>query len=199
MGGLIYGVGVYAEGPYQAKSGGRNTYVYDLWRGMLRRCYSPEAHRKQPAYIGCSVAPEFLIFQQFAAWAVTQIGFGYPRYHLDKDLLQPGNRIYGPDTCVFVPFDLNMFTTSNAAKRGQWPQGVSWKRKNRRFVAQIKTDGVVQYLGLFQDAHTAAAAYATAKTSAARRWASRLRAGEFVVDAKVIEALDAYEFKHKGV
>lgn len=193
---LVLGVGIYAEGAFQAKSGGVNTPVYDLWRGMLRRCYSPQSRRKFPSYAGCSVVDEWREFQAFASWATRQIGFGVPGYHMDKDLLYPGNRVYGPDYCVFVPMELNAFTTSSAAIRGRWPQGVSWKKRNRRFVAQIKAFGTVRHLGLFHHVDDAAQAYAAAKAEAARDWAAKLLAENFVIDPRVIEALENYQFTH---
>ena len=61
-------------------------------------------------YDGVTVAPEWLGYgtgdQAFCDWAVRQPGWG-KGWHLDKDLLVPGNRIYGPQTCCFIPREVN--------------------------------------------------------------------------------------------
>lgn len=164
---------------------------------MLRRCYSEASLAKGPSYRGCRVSDEFLEFQTFAEWANSQVGFGLPKYHLDKDILLAGNRVYSSDIAVFVPCDLNVFLTSAAAKRGQYPQGVSWKTSHAQYVSQIKDCGVVKHLGLFYSLESAKDAYAKAKTQAGRGWGLRLRNGEFLVDNKVITTMENYEFVHK--
>lgn len=44
---------------------------------------------------------------------------------LDKDILIKGNRIYGPDTCIFVPNRINALFTKSNSSRGLYPIGVS--------------------------------------------------------------------------
>jgi hypothetical protein len=43
---------------------------------------------------------------------------------LDKDILYKGNKIYSPDTCVFVPQEINALFVKNDANRGDLPIGV---------------------------------------------------------------------------
>lgn len=52
------------------------------------------------------VSDEFMGAQQFCDWAVQQDGWG-KGYHLEKDLLFKGNRVYSPSTCCFVPAAIN--------------------------------------------------------------------------------------------
>ena len=47
----VYGIGYLGDGDYKASENGKNTRVYDTWRGMLRRCYSKEYHKKHSTYI----------------------------------------------------------------------------------------------------------------------------------------------------
>lgn len=55
---------------------------------------------------------------------------------LDKDLLVSGNKMYGPDTCVFVSGDVNKFMTDSLRARGDLPIGVTWHKGNRKYNAQ---------------------------------------------------------------
>ena len=45
-------------------------------------------------------------------------------WELDKDILVKGNKIYSPDTCCFVPKEVNTVFTKRQSKRGDYPIGV---------------------------------------------------------------------------
>lgn len=191
----FYGVGTNRRQPQPAKSGGRITPVYECWRGMLRRCYDPATLVKGPSYAGVTVAPEFFEFQEFAAWALRQVGFGLSNYQMDKDLLLPERRQYAPDTVLFVPQALNAFLVDSEAIRGECPQGVAWHKRDQKFRVQMKQDSKVRSFGYYDTAEEAAGAYAKAKTAEGRRWGARLRAGEFLVDPRLILIMENYRFK----
>ena len=44
---------------------------------------------------------------------------------LDKDILVKGNKIYSPETCCFVPNEINVLFTKKEKDRGEYPIGVS--------------------------------------------------------------------------
>jgi len=121
---------------------------YDAWKSMLERCYGHKFQSKNPTYIGCSVVPEWLSFMAFRAWMIERDWVGR---ELDKDLLFPGNRVYGPDTCVFISHGLNKFTTGHAAARGEWPIGVYLHKHSGRFRASCSNpfSGRNEHLGYF--------------------------------------------------
>lgn len=121
---------------------------YRAWRSMLTRCYSAKCHEKFPTYIGCSVAPEWLKFSVFREWMLAQ---KWDDGHLDKDLLAPGNKVYGPDTCVFVSSQINTFMSDCGAARGQWPIGVHWNKSNGKFLAKCRNpfSGKEDHLGYY--------------------------------------------------
>ena len=52
---------------------------------------------------------------------------------IDKDLLFPGNKVYGPDTCVFVTRQLNNLFTDHGG-RGPHKQGVYKHGQSKRYV-----------------------------------------------------------------
>ena len=73
---------------------------------MLQRCYSESHLVRQPTYKGCSVCEEWLTFSNFKSWMEQQDWEGK---QLDKDLLVYKNKIYSPETCVFVSSVINSF------------------------------------------------------------------------------------------
>lgn len=116
---------------------------------------------KYPTYVGCEVHPDFIKFQDFAEWCQHQIGFGIPGYELDKDILLPGNKVYGPDTCVFVPKSINVMMAYTKGKVSDLPTGVS-KQKNK-YRAAIRCCPSSRTLGYFDSIESASGAYKIAK------------------------------------
>ncbi len=66
---------------------------------MLQRCYSESYLNKRPSYRGCSVCEEWKTFSNFMAWMKNK---NMENLELEKDILVPGNKLYSPETCVFV-------------------------------------------------------------------------------------------------
>lgn len=95
----VHGVGFIGEGEYKSR---KNSKMYGVWSSMIGRCYSPVTQSKQPTYIGCTVAKEWHNFQNFAKWYVENHPKGDVRYHLDKDKLVEGNKVYSPQNCCFI-------------------------------------------------------------------------------------------------
>ena len=85
---------------------------------MLRRCYSEKKQQKQPSYIGITVCEEWYNYQNFAKWFEENWKpWMDSNWHLDKDILVKDNKIYSPDTCCFVPREINnLFKKSNSGK-----------------------------------------------------------------------------------
>jgi len=148
---LVYGVGVNdADYFTQQKINGKKYACpfYKKWLGMLERCYCPKYQAKYQTYIGCSVTDEWLTFSNFKGWMETQDWKGK---QLDKDLLVKGNKIYSPETCVFVDRVTNSFTTDCLASRGEWPLGVSFNKSNSKLMAYCRNPFAkkLDHLGYF--------------------------------------------------
>jgi hypothetical protein len=196
----FYGVGindanyvVYPTGPDGKRV--RCPY-YHTWMRMLQRAYCPKWHARNPTYIGVTVCEEWHSFMAFRAWMMTQDWQGK---QLDKDIIAPGNKVYSPDTCVFVSQALNLLLLDRAASRGEWPIGVCWRKAHKKFRAQIATAGCQKYLGLFTCPHEAHMAWRKAKVRLIRdtareqddprvyaglmRHAARIESGELTEDA----------------
>ncbi len=104
-----YGVGYLGIGKFKTRDLGKVTLHYRKWSGMLERCYSDKYHQKKPTYKDCTVCEEWHNFQNFAKWIQDKIDSGEYQegYHLDKDIKINGNKIYSPDTCMFVSPSIN--------------------------------------------------------------------------------------------
>lgn len=138
---LVYGVGindadynVYVyDGPINDKKIIWTCPFYVKWKDVLARCYSEKFQLKCPTYIGCSVPEEWYFFSNFKAWMEQQDWEGKD---LDKDLLVKGNKLYGPETCIFVDQSINKFLTEGTSRRGDFPIGVSFHKASGKFTAQ---------------------------------------------------------------
>ena len=104
----VEGVGYIGYGKYSTSND-----LYHHWKAMLTRCYSLGHLERQPAYIGCSVDTRWLDYQVFCedCMYIPYYDGVYEgtSYHLDKDILLSGNKLYSKDTCCFVPADINNF------------------------------------------------------------------------------------------
>lgn len=138
---------------------------YRLWSNVLTRCYNQKHKEKFPTYIGCTVCEEWKYFSKFKAWMETQAWEGS---QLDKDLLFKGNKVYSPNTCVFVPRKVNFFLLECGASRGENPVGVSWCGKNEKYRASVSTPLKRKHLGYFHTKEEAHKAWLTAKLEQAK-------------------------------
>ena len=119
----LFNTGYIGEGVYSTLNSKK---AYNKWSNMLRRCYDKKFQQKEPSYIGCTVCNEWHNFQTFTMW------FEKNYYEidnaknmaLDKDILVKNNKIYSPDTCVFVPQNINSLFTNGKRNRGELPLGV---------------------------------------------------------------------------
>jgi len=107
--------------------------IYVAWSGMIRRCYDIKLHVRRPNYSTCSVAEEWHLFSKFKVWMEMQDWQGK---HLDKDILFAGNKVYSPETCVFVDGMTNGFVLERGNDRGDCPLGVHWCSSEGFFKAQ---------------------------------------------------------------
>lgn len=163
-----------------------HTKAYMLYTHMLSRCKEGSKYQRDfPSYIGCKSL--FRDFQDFAQWATEQKGYGKDGWHLDKDLLAKGNKLYSRETCCFIPSQINAFLTKRKANRGEYPIGVCAARK--KFQAQMNRHGKLVSLGFFNTVDEAFLAYKIAKENLARELAESFR-GQ--LSAEAYDALCRY-------
>lgn len=194
---LVYGVGVndadYVTQMFEVDYSGRKPSggykqklvwvcpFYIVWADMLKRCYSDKHHEKRPTYKGCSVDKDWLVFTNFKSWMEKQ---DYEWKQLDKDILYEGNKVYSPESCVFVSSAVNIFVVECGKSRGECPIGVHWHKSAGKFKAQIRVKGGNQkHLGLFTCQQEAHKAWLAAKLELAYALAAEQ------TDSRVAEAL----------
>ena len=187
---FVCGVGMLGT-KYPSREGDRNTKEYLLWKNMLERCYSDTQYS---TYEGCEVSDKFKSYEYFYEWCHKQIGFGNEGgenpFHLDKDLLIKGNKVYSEDTCVFIPREINQLLTKSTASRGEYLIGVTFEKSSGRFMSQISINSRQVKIGRFKTEIEAFDAYKTAKESyikeLANTWKDR-------IDPRAYNALMNYE------
>jgi len=141
---------------------------YNIWRGVLRRCYSEKFYKTNPTYKGCSVCEDWLLYSNFRKWFSDNYRWDLDKMgiklELDKDLLVEGNKMYSPETCVFLPRLVNSFLSINYKNNISGVTGVSWDKNSRKWKSQIsKGDGHNTYLGLFNNIEDAKVSYKLAR------------------------------------
>ena len=186
----VFGVGVVGI-KYPAYEYGVVTKEYVLWNNMLMRCYSNTHKKKRPTYEGCEASDNFKSFEYFYEWCHKQIGFNNEGWHLDKDLLVKGNKVYSEDTCVFIPQEINSLLVKRDNNRGENLIGVCWHKKDNAFVAKVaKNKGKREYLGFFKTEIEAFNAYKVAKEAFVKEQAEKWKGK---IDERAYNALINYE------
>lgn len=122
----VCSLGYIGVGEYKTTKKGSKTKAYQTWKDMLRRCSDRMGN---PTYADCLVCEEWHNFQNFAKWHEdNHYEIEGEQMHLDKDILVKGNKIYSPETCIFVPRLLNELFVKKNANRGDLPIGVSFSK-----------------------------------------------------------------------
>ena len=121
-----FNIGYLGEGKYKISENGKTKREFVIWYNMLQRCYDPKLQEKEPTYKGCAVEEHLFDFQNMGKW-LDENYYEVPgeKMHLDKDILNKGNKIYSRETCIFVPKRINNLFTKRDNDRGDCPIGVS--------------------------------------------------------------------------
>jgi len=147
-------IGYFGVGKYDSKN-----KAYSIWRGIIERCYDEKSLKKYTTYIGCSVCDEWHNYQNFAKWFENNYyEIKGQEMHIDKDILFKENKIYSPETCVFVPKEINVLFVRNNKRRGIYPIGVYLSINGERYVAHCYNKKPT-YLGTYDTPEEAFEAY----------------------------------------
>lgn len=174
---------------------------HNLWRAwvrMLERCVGDRV--KNPSYEGCTFDESWVNCQSFIEWGILQKGHDRlesngKTWQLDKDILVNGNRVYSPETCVFVPNEINThFKDVEKGKDGYYgvneiePKHPNAKRGWVARCCNVKKER--EYLGFYDNPTDAYIAYRTRKIEVMSDLADKWK-GE--VDERVINSLQNFD------
>jgi hypothetical protein len=131
----IFGIGFLGADEYKKAINGIHTREYYTWKNMLKRCYDVKYKERNPTYKDVTICEEWHNFQNFATWFEENYNPEIMQgWHLDKDILFKGNKIYSTKTCCFVPQEINALFTKNDKSRGNLPIGVT--KEGNKFITK---------------------------------------------------------------
>jgi hypothetical protein len=134
----VHGVGFMGLGMYSKPLIKKHRHYYLIWKGILERCYNEKTLKRCPTYKDVTVCEEWHNFQNFAEWFEENWKPWMDNtWHLDKDILAIGNKVYSPETCAFVPQEINnlfkSFTKDNGLPTGVYKSG-------KKFIITVKNN-----------------------------------------------------------
>lgn len=190
----VYGVGITGVEPTRDENG-EVLDSYDCWTEMLKRCYSSKYQEKHQTYKGCYVSEDWLYYPNFKMWYdKNYYKIDNKTSQLDKDILIKGNKVYSPDTCVFVPKFINTLFIKRQNDRGAFPVGVCYNKPNKKYRAQLNVfkDGksVRKYLGYYNTPNEAFEIYKQAKENYIKEVADEYKD---IIPVKLYEAMYNYK------
>ena len=181
----IYNIGYLGHGRYKSSIFGKNTYLYKTWTSMFSRCYSETFHKKCPSYKDVTVCEEWHNFQNFAEWMENNYNPEIMQgWHLDKDILVNGDKTYSPETCCFVPSEINSLFKSNK------DNNYFYYRDNHYEVTFCN-----KYLGRFKTIKEAFQSYKVAKEAYIKEVADIWKS---LIDPCVYETMHSYRVNSNG-
>ena len=125
---LVYGVGINdVMIPYFTK-----TTIWKTWNGIIRRTDNRDPkwiEQSKKSYLDCTLDSRWYKLSAFKEWIEQWDDF--ENKEVDKDILIPGNKIYGPDTCLMVRPIVNAWFKPDR-NRGDLPRGICWNTAWKR-------------------------------------------------------------------
>lgn len=118
-----------SKGAYKTRINSIKTKECRVWENMRYRVEKEYPVKGRETYKNVCCCEKWLDFQNFAEWYKQQQTSPYYRedWHLDKDILSWGleSKVYGPDTYLFLPKDINNLLVNRKSARGDLPLGIS--------------------------------------------------------------------------
>jgi len=184
----VLGVGYIGSGDFSSKTDKKHTAYYKLWRAMLQRCYDKKYQEKQPTYKECTVVEEWHNFQNFAKWCKEEYNpETMEGWQLDKDILVKGNKIYSPETCCFVPHEVNKLFSNN--KLSNITSSIGVGRKGEKYTARLSKNNIREIVVTLDTEEEAFQAYKIAKEKYIKEIADKYKS---LITIKVYEAMYSY-------
>lgn len=166
--------------------------TYTVWYSMIRRCYSYIYQKNKPTYEGCTVCDEWLYFSNFKKWYDENYIEGF---QLDKDIIIRGNKVYSPETCCFVPKEINIIFQNKSKRIYDLPIGV-YKTRYNKYRASLHINGKRVIIGNFNSPEEAFEEYKKEKEKYIKELANKWKDK---IDIKAYNSLINYVIEPEEV
>lgn len=186
----VFNKGYLGEGRESTRcENGKLSKCYNTWVGVLERTYCEKLKLRAPSYKDIRVCEEWHNFQNFAQWFYENYNPAYmENWALDKDILVKGNKIYSPETCCFVPKEVNSLFKNNISVRGKNPIGV--REQHNLFITGLSKNNIQSHIGYYKTPEEAFEAYKTEKEKYIKEVADKWKD---LIDIGVYEAMYNYK------
>jgi len=163
----IRNIGYIGEGIYGYNS---HPVYYTHWYNMIHRCSCDENRSKRNmSYINVDIDPLFYNFQFFAHWCdLNYYEAEGEQMCLDKDILFKDNKTYSPETCCFVPNNINVFFTNHSKDVSS--TGVSILPSGN-YRSSLSVNNKINHLNVYKSKEDAIMSYKISKEFEIRRLA----------------------------
>jgi hypothetical protein len=131
------------------------------------------------------------LFSNFKQWFDDKSNGYVEGYDIDKDILVKGNKVYSPNTCCFLPPEINKCFIRQKKSKHNLPIGVA-KHSSGHYYARVNINGKLKHLGMFNTPTEAFNAYKIAKEQYIKELAEKYFQ-EGKITKKVYNALFRYE------
>ena len=145
----VYGVGYLgANLELKVTHDGKKSKTYNMWSGMIERCYSKDFHKRFPTYSDCYVYDDFKDYSKWVEWC-ENYQYKQDGWHLDKDLLIKGNKWYevdylAQDTVYDSIKNTNVNDPNLSQYQGDTPYLLQLKGVQRRFTTRFLNSTTLQ-------------------------------------------------------
>lgn len=185
---LVFGFGVYDTNISCINDDGSLLLPYRIWYDMIRRCYDLKYEQNKKSYTECYVCEEWKYFSNFKTWFDAHKNEYANEYQLDKDILCKGNKVYSPQTCCFVPNEINSLIKKYPKK--ETPTGITIHKE--KYIARTSRYHRTIYIGSFDTIEEAFLAYKRERESYIKEVAQKYF-DEGKITKRVYDALIRYE------
>ena len=126
--------------------------AHHRWKQMMDRCYNKNCNNyKYYGEKGVTVCKEWHNYDNFKKWYDEHIyELKDETVHLDKDILIENNKIYSPETCIFVPNKINQIFKNYETKRRDLPIGVIYNEDSKKYIVRMSINGKNKHIGSFK-------------------------------------------------
>ena len=176
------------------------TWEYNKWQHMLQRCFDNKYKEKEPTYKKVTCCDRWLCFANFLEdFEILKNEYNWDndeKLNLDKDILNKNNKIYSLENCVLVPQWINTLFTKCDASREQYPVGVSYNKRDRKYQARCRINKKLKRLGYYNTIEEAFNAYKIAKKQEIKRIADDcVSKGYITQESRLYNAMINYQVK----